>query len=156
GPRARATSGSEKHVRTVPSRTLPWLALAGAWLAVGAAPAGAATATINSSPLTITADDTGIIQVTFTGSPSGEFLAQPNAPAYAGLTAALRTSNTQGLTTFSYTTGGGFRFTPTAGQPPTVTDNGNQHILTAQFDASTPASGILAHVAEQIVYVDGT
>ncbi len=44
---------------TVSSRTVLWLAVAGAWIGIGAAPAGAATATINGSPLTITADDTG-------------------------------------------------------------------------------------------------
>ena len=144
-------------MRTVSCRSVLLLAVAGAWIAIGAAPAGAATATINGNPLTVTADDTGIIQVSFTGSASGEFLAQPNAPAYAGLTAALRTSNTSGFTTYSYTTGGGFRFTPIAGQPPTVTVNGNQSILTAQFDASQgPLTVAQAHVVEQIVYTNGT
>ena len=140
-----------------------WSVLVVAWLmssAIGAAPAQAATATIPGSPLTITADDTGIIQVAFTGSASGEFAAQPNAPAYAGLTAALRTAGTANV--FSYTTGGGFRFTPTAAQPPTVTGDGspgNPFILTSRFDAVPGPPGQTlpqAHVDEQIVYVNGT
>jgi hypothetical protein len=145
-------------VRTLSSRTILSLAVAAAWTAVGATPAGAATATINGSPLTITADDTGIIQVAFTGSPAGEFLAQPSAPAYAGLTLALGTGGTANV--YSYTTGGGFRFTATAGQPITLVGDGspsNPFILTAQFDA-TPGlqNPPQAHVAEQIVYVNGS
>jgi hypothetical protein len=145
-------------VRTAWSRTILSLAVAAAWAAILAPAAGAATVTANGSPLTITADDTGIIQVAFTGSPTGEFLAQPSAPAYAGLTLALRTGSST-ANVFSYTTGGGFRFTPTAGQPPTLTGDGspsNPFILTAQFDAATNPNTTLAHVAEQIVYVNGS
>jgi hypothetical protein len=125
-----------------------------------AAPAHAATQTINGTPLTITADDTGIIQVAFTGSSSGEFLAQPSAPAYAGLTAALRTGGTANV--FSYTAGGGFRFTPTAGQPPTLTGDGsagNPFVLTSNFDAVPGPPGQTlpqAHVLQQVVYFNGS
>ena len=57
-----------------------------------AAPAQATTLTIDGSPLNVSADDTGLFQVTFDGSPSGEFLARPNSVAYAGLSAALTVS----------------------------------------------------------------
>ena len=51
--------------------------------------AHAATATIDGTPLNITASDRGSIQVTFDGSATGEFTPQPSEPAYAGLTAAV-------------------------------------------------------------------
>jgi hypothetical protein len=156
----RLVGVARTHPRRRARRWLAWLGACLVLATVAAAPAHAATLTINGNPLTITADDTGVMQVAFTGSASGEFLAQPNAPAYAGLTAALRTTGNASV--FSYTTGGGFRFTPTAGQPLTLTGDGsagNPFILTAQFDAvpgppgQTPA---LAHVVQQIVYFNGS
>jgi ABC-type nitrate/sulfonate/bicarbonate transport system substrate-binding protein len=56
----------------------PRRAIVAACLALGAlaaAPASATTLTIDGSPLNVSADDTGLFQVTFDGSPSGEFLA---------------------------------------------------------------------------------
>jgi hypothetical protein len=142
-------------VRNVSSRTLLWLAVAGAWAAIVAPDAGAATATINGSPLTITASDRGSIQVSFAGSATGEFTPQPSEPAYAGFTAAVGTPAATSLVVFSYTAGGGNLFTP-ASPAPTVTQNGNQFILTANFDGITSAGGPVVHVAEQIVYVNGS
>jgi hypothetical protein len=126
-------------------------------LALVAAPAAhAATATIDGSPLNITASDIGSIQITRDGATTGEFTPQPSQPAYAGFTASLRRTPTGTLTGFSYTAGGGFLFTP-ASPAPTVTGDGqtSPFILTANFDAV--AGGIpFAHVAEQIVYANGS
>ena len=126
-------------------------------LALVAAPAAhAATATIDGSPLNITASDIGSIQISFDGSAGGEFTAQPAQPAYAGFTASLRRTLGGTLSGFSYTAGGGFLFTP-ASPAPTVTGDGQTtpFILTADFDAV--AGGIpLAHVAEQIIYANGS
>jgi hypothetical protein len=125
-------------------------------LALAAAPAArAATATIDGSPLNITASDIGSIQITRDGATTGEFTPQPSQPAYAGFTASLRRTPTGTLTGFSYTAGGGFLFTP-ASPAPTVTGDGQAtpFILTANFDAM--AGGIpFAHIAEQIVYANG-
>jgi hypothetical protein len=132
--------------------------LAALALALVAAPAAnAATATIDGSPLNITASDIGSIQVTFDGSTAGEFTPQPSQPAYAGFTASLRRNATGTFSGFSYTAGGGFLFTP-ASPAPTVTGDGGQtspFILTANFDAI--AAGIpFAHVTEQIIYVNNS
>ena len=132
-------------------------ALAATTLALVAAPAAhAATATIDGSPLNITASDIGSIQISFDGSAGGEFTPQPAQPAYAGFTASLRRTPAGTLSGFSYTAGGGFLFTP-ASPAPTVTGDGQAtpFILTANFDAV--AGGIpLAHVAEQIIYANGS
>jgi len=137
-----------------------WLAAVGSCLALAAltaAPALAAQATIDGTPLNITATDRGVIQVTFDGSATGEFTPQPAEPAYAGLTAALRTSTTSPFTVYSYTTGGGFRFT--AGSPaPTVTGDGsptNPFILLAHYDANN-GQVTQAHVDQQIVFLNGS
>ena len=111
--------------------------LAATTLALVAAPAAhAATATIDGSPLNITASDIGSIQITRDGATTGEFTPQPSQPAYAGFTASLRRTPTGTLTGFSYTAGGGFLFTP-ASPAPTVTGDGQStpFILTANFDA---------------------
>jgi hypothetical protein len=127
-------------------------------LALVAAPAAhAATATIDGSPLNITASDIGSIQVTLDGSTVGEFDPQPAQPAYAGFTASLRRTPTGTLSGFSYTAGGGFLFTPASPAPAVVGDGGptSPFILTADFDAI--AGGIpFAHVTEQIVYANGS
>ncbi len=127
-------------------------------LALVAAPAAhAATATIDGSPLNITASDIGAIQISYDGAAGGEFTPQPSQPAYAGFTASLRRTPTGTLNGFSYTAGGGFLFTP-ASPAPTVTGDGGQtspFILTANFDAI--AGGIpFVHVTEQIIYANGS
>jgi hypothetical protein len=137
-----------------------WLTLVvacAALTALAAAPANAATATIDGSPLNITASDIGSIQVTFDGSATGEFAPQPAQPAYAGFTASLRATPSGTLSGFSYTAGGGFLFTP-ASPAPTVTGDGSPtspFILTAAFDAIGGGGVVYAHVAEQILYING-
>jgi hypothetical protein len=139
-----------------------WLAAVGACLALvalNAAPARAAQATIDGTPLNITATDRGVIQVTFDGSATGEFTPQPAEPAYAGFTAAFGTSTTGPFpAVYSYTTGGGFRFTA-ASPAPAVTGDGsptNPFILTAHYDAINGQSVTQAHVDQQIVYLNGS
>jgi hypothetical protein len=138
-----------------------WLIALGACtaLALLAAPsAQAATATIDGTPLNITASDRGSIQVTFDGSATGEFLPQPSEPAYAGFNAILRRPSDNSASGFGYTAGGGFLFTP-ASPAPTVTGDGSTtspFILTAAFDGIGGGPTPFVHVAEQIVYINGT
>jgi hypothetical protein len=137
----------------------PWRVVATTFAValVGASAAHAATATIDGSPLNITASDIGAIQVTFDGSATGEFAPQPSQPAYAGFTASLRRPQDPTARGFSYTAGGGFLFTP-ASPAPTVTGNGSPtspFILTVAFDAIGGGGTLYAHVDEQIVYVNG-
>jgi hypothetical protein len=118
----------------------------------------AATATIDGSPLNITASDRGSIQVTFDGSATGEFLPVPSSElTYAGFTAAVRRPTDNGLTGFSYTTGGGFLFTASSPAPTVIGDGSaaNPFILTAAFDAIGSSGRQFLHVAEQIVYLNG-
>jgi hypothetical protein len=124
---------------------------------IAAPSAHAATATIDGSPLNITASDIGAIQVSFDGSATGEFTPQPSQPAYAGFTASLRRPQDPTARGFSYTAGGGFLFSP-ASPAPTVTGNGSAtspFILTAAFDAIGGGGTLYAHVDEQIVYING-
>src|SRR4051794_41769235 len=76
--------------------------LISALLRVGAR---AATATIDSDPLVVTADDTGAIQVKFAGSDTAEFFPPTADIGDAGLNLAVR----QGTTGCS-TTGAGYPF----------------------------------------------
>jgi len=145
------------HPRRQPGRWLAAVAGCFALIGLAASSACAAQVTIDGTPLNITATDRGVIQVAFDGSATGEFTPQPVEPAYAGLTAALRTSTTAPFTVFSYTTGGGFRFT--AGAPPTVTGDGspsNPFLLIAQYDAINGQLQTMAHVDQQIVYFNGS
>jgi hypothetical protein len=126
-------------------------------LALLAAPAAhAATATINGTPLSITASDIGSIQISSNGV--GQFAPQPTEPAYAGFSAVLRRPTETTSAGFGYTAGGGFRFTP-ASPAPTVTGDGgatSPFVLTATFDAIGGGGRLYAHVTEQIVYLNGS
>jgi hypothetical protein len=138
-----------------------WAALVGACIAVSAlaaAPAQAVNVSVDGSPLNITANDRGVLQIAFDGSATGEFYPAPADPAYAGFTAALRAATTAPFQVFSYTTGGGFRFTPRASQPPSVSGNGspsNPFVLSAHYDAVT-GQGTLALVDQTLSYVNGS
>ena len=133
--------------------------MVGACLALGAlaAPAQATTLTIDGSPLNVSADDTGLFQVTFDGSPSGEFLARPNGVAYAGLSAAL----TVGAPTGNFTAYGamaGNQFRATAAQPPTLTGSGvdgDPFVVTSDYDAFV-GTVLLVHVTGRVSYVNGS
>ena len=132
--------------------------LAATTLALVAAPAAhAATATIDGSPLNITASDIGSIQISFDGSAGGEFTPQPAQPAYAGFTASLRRTpagtlervqlhGRRGLSVHAREPGpDGHRRRP----------DDTRSSSRANFDAV--AGGIpFAHVAEQIVYANGS
>jgi hypothetical protein len=155
---ARAARREQEQAAQVSTRNR-WQVVAAAFAValIGAPAAHAAIATIDGSPLNITASDIGSIQVTFDGSATGEFTPQPSQPAYAGFTASLRATPSGPLSGFSYTAGGGFLFTP-ASPAPTVTGNGSPtspFILTAAFDAIGGNGVVFAHVAEQIVYING-
>jgi hypothetical protein len=126
--------------------------------ALAAAPASAVNVTIDGSPLNISSSDRGAIQIAFDGSVTGEFYPAPADPGYAGLTAGVRAATTAPWQVFSYTTGGGFRFTATASQPPGVTGDGspgNPFVLTAHYDANN-GQITLAHVDQTLVYVNGS
>jgi hypothetical protein len=139
-----------------------WAALVGACIAVSAlaaAPAQAVNVSVDGSPLNITANDRGVLQIAFDGSATGEFYPAPADPAYAGFTAALRAATTAPFQVFSYTTGGGFRFTPTASQPPSVAGDGspgNPFVLSAHYDAVNAQAQTLAHVDQTLSYVNGS
>jgi hypothetical protein len=149
--------------RTHPGSTAGrWSAVVGACLALSAlaaAPASAVDVTIDGSPLNITSSDRGAIQIAFDGSVTGEFYPAPADPGYAGLTAGVRAATTAPWQVFSYTTGGGFRFTPTVGQPPAVGGDGspgNPFVLSAHYDAVNAQAQVLAHVDQALTYVNGS
>jgi hypothetical protein len=149
--------------RTQPRRSAGrWPIVIGTCVALSslvAAPALAVDVTIDGSPLNITGNDRGAMQVAFDGSATGEFYPAPADPAYAGFTAALRAATTAPFQVFSYTTGGGFRFTPTSGQPPGVGGDGspgNPFVLSAHYDAVNGQAQVLAHVDQALVYVNGS
>ena len=135
-----------------------WLLATAVGVLVMAPAAHAATATIDGTPLNITASDRGSIQVTFDGSATSEFTPQPSEPAYAGLTAAVGAPAANSLTVFSYTAGGGNLFTA-ASPAPTVAGDGSAatpFVITASFNAITPSGAPMLHIAEQILYVNGS
>jgi hypothetical protein len=138
----------------------PRRAIVAACLALGAlaaAPASATTLTIDGSPLNVSADDTGLFQVTFDGSPSGEFLARPNSVAYAGLSAALTVSASNGNFT-AYGAMAGNQFRATAAQPPTLTGSGvdgDPFVITSDYDAFNGTVQVL-HVTGRVSYVNGS
>ena len=125
--------------------------------ALAAAPASATTLTIDGSPLNVSADDTGLFQVTFDGSPSGEFLARPGGVAYAGLSAALTVSLSNGNFT-AYGAMAGNQFQATAAQPPTLTGSGvdgDPFVVTSDYDAFTGTVRVV-HVTGRVSYVNGS
>ncbi|HEX5924647.1 MAG TPA: Ig-like domain-containing protein, partial [Baekduia sp.] len=133
--------------------------MVGACLALGAlaAPAHATTLTIDGSPLNVSADDTGLFQVTFDGSPSGEVLARPNGVAYAGLSAALTVSLSNGNFT-AYGAMAGNQFQATAGSPPTLTGSGvdgDPFVVTSDYDAFVGTLRVV-HVTGRVSYVNGS
>jgi hypothetical protein len=147
--------------RTHPGRsTGRRLAVVGACLALSAlaaAPASATTLTIDGSPLNVSADDTGLFQVTFDGSPSGEFLPRPGGVAYAGLSAALTVSASNGNFT-AYGAMAGNQFRATAAQPPTLTGSGvdgDPFVITSDYDAFNGTVQVL-HVTGRVSYVNGS
>ena len=72
-------------------------AAARAWRSARSRRAGRARdGAIDGTPLNVAANDTGLFQVASTAAPSGEFLARPNGVAYAGLSAALTVSASNG------------------------------------------------------------
>jgi hypothetical protein len=123
----------------------------GLMLAFAAAPAHAADGVIDGSPLNITANDQGQIQVSFDGSPAGEF-----TPASAGVNVAVAGTATAAspFTVFGFL---GSAFSqPTA---PTVAGDGsagNPFVLTTNFRADTPNANRDTVIAEQVTYVNGT
>jgi hypothetical protein len=145
------------HPRRQPGR---WLAAAAACLVLtmlAAAPARAAQATIDGSPLNITADDRGSLQVAFDGSATGEFTPAAPGLGYAGFTAALRLNpSAPSFTVYGFR--GGLPFTPTAGQTPTVTGDGsggNPFVLTSDYDAVSGQTTVL-HVNQRLTYANGS
>jgi hypothetical protein len=147
--------------RTHPGRQARrWLAFLGvcvALSALAAAPAHAITLTIDGSPLNVSADDTGLLQVTFDGSAVGEFLARPNSVAYAGLSAALTVSATNGnLTAYGALAGNQFQATTT--QPPILTGSGvdgDPFVVTSNYDAISAQQPVI-HVTGRVSYVNGS
>ena len=136
-----------------------WLAAAGcvSALALTAAPAHAADAVIDGSPLNIFANDQGQLQVSFDGSPTGEFAPPTLAPAQAGLNAAVAEAGTSPQPQFTVF---GFRGAPfTQPAAPTVTGDGsaaNPWKLTTNYRADTPSANQDVLIGEVVTYVNGT
>jgi hypothetical protein len=115
-----------------------------------AAPALGADGLIDGSPLNISANDQGQIQVSFDGSP-GEFVT-----GSAGLNAAVAGTGTAAtpFTVFGFL--GAAYSQPTA---PMVTGDGsagNPFVLTTNFRADNPNANHDTVIGEQITYVNGT
>jgi hypothetical protein len=139
-------------------RTGRWLAVIATCATVSAlaaaTPAEAAQATIDGSPLNISADDTGLMQVTFDGSTTGEFTPRPGGLAYAGFSAAIQLSG-QNFTVFGLS--GTLAFSPAA-PAPAVTGSGtgaDPFVLTANFNAMSGTT-VLAQVTERLSYANGS
>jgi hypothetical protein len=133
-----------------------WSAVVGACIALSAlaAPAHATTLTIDGSPLNVSADDTGLLQVTFDGSTSGEFLARPNGVAYAGLSAALTVSPSTNFTAFGAMAGNQFQATAA----PTLTGSGvdgDPFVVTSDYEAISGTVRVI-HVTGRVSYVNGS
>jgi hypothetical protein len=126
-------------------------------LALTAGPAHAADAVIDGSPLNIYANDQGQLQVSFDGSPTGEFAPPSLAPAQAGVNVAVAEASPSPQPQFTVF---GFRGAPfTQPTAPTVTGDGsaaNPWTLTTNYRADTPTANQDVVVAESITYVNGT
>src|SRR5689334_12917957 len=133
------------------------LTLAVLMLALVPVGARAATATIDSDPLVVTADDAGGVQVRFTGSDTAEFYPPTSDIGNAGLNVAVRQGTdctATGVDYFFYGIG-------TAGRPmvpvsgPTLGEAGNAKTLTTTYgiDDDTPTRQVT--IDQVISYVPG-
>ena len=126
-------------------------------LALIPAGAGAATATIDSDPLVVTADDLGGIQVRFTGSDTAEFYPPTSDIGNAGLNVAVRQGTdctTTGVQYFFYGIGGtGRPMVPVSG--PTLGQEGNAQTLTTTFGLDDDTQTRQVTVEQVISYVPG-
>jgi hypothetical protein len=137
-----------------------WLVAAVAWalmLALSVAPARAADAVIDGSPLNIYANDNGQLQVAFDGSTTGEFYNATLAPANGGLNVALaQLPNATSFTVFGFQ---GMDFFPVAGMAPTVSGNGSAGspwVLTTSYrTTNTPGTNGTIRIDERLSYVNG-
>jgi hypothetical protein len=145
------------HPRRHVGRRLAVLGACLALCAVAAAPAHGITLTIDGSPLNVSADDTGLLQVTFDGSAVGEFLARPNGVAYAGLSAAL-TAIAGNANLIPYGAMAGNQFQATAAQPPTLTGSGvdgDPFVVTSNYDVISAQLPVI-HITGRVSYVNGS
>src|SRR5262245_48621242 len=133
-----------------------WPARVGACMALcalAAAPARAADAVIDGSPLNIYADDNGRLQVAFDGTGTGEFFLPSLAPANAGLNIAL-SQNASPFAVF------GFLGSPflSATAPAVSGDgsSGNPWVLTTSYRTGMPSTGSTVRVDQRLTYVNGT
>jgi hypothetical protein len=125
-------------------------------MAWAAAPARAATSTIDGTPLNIFVDDAGRLQVAFDGSGTGEFAPSALAPANAGVNVATGPANSP---TIPFVVYGFAASTPfTGGGTPTLTGDGsaaNPWVLTAVF-LGTSQNGPDVLVTETVSYINGS
>ena len=142
--------------RTRRCRLAPVLA-AGALLAsLSPAAAHAAEATIDSSPLNVTADDMGGIQVKFDGSDTAEFFPPSASIGNAGLNVGVKQDpncSTTGVQYFFYGVGTQRPMLPLSG--PTLGQAGNALTLTTSFRLDEPANTPQATIDQVISYVPG-
>jgi hypothetical protein len=125
-------------------------------MAWAAAPARAATSTIDGTPLNIFVDDAGRLQVAFDGSGTGEFAPSALAPANAGVNVATGPANSPTIPFVVYGFAGSTPFT--GGGTPTLTGDGsaaNPWVLTAVF-LGTSQNGPDVLVTETVSYINGS
>jgi hypothetical protein len=118
--------------------------------------AHAAEATIDSSPLNVTADDMGGIQVKFDGSDTAEFFPPSASIGNAGLNVGVKQDPncaTTGVEYFFYGVGTGRPMLPLSG--PTLGQAGNALTLTTSFRLDEPANTPQATIDQVISYVPG-
>jgi hypothetical protein len=133
------------------------LAMAMLMLALLPVGARAATATIDSDPLVVTADDTGAIQVKFAGSDTAEFFPPAADIGDAGLNVAVRQGTTDCSTTGAdysfYGVGTSRPMVPVSG--PTAGQQGDALTLTTTYglDDATPTRQVT--IDQVITYVPG-
>jgi hypothetical protein len=143
------------HPRTRRGR-LSSVALAAVIAALAPAAAHATTATIDSSPLNINADDTGALQVQFDGSSTGEFY-NPSLPlGNAGLDVGLKQGNdctTTGIPYTYYGVGSNNPMVPVSG--PTV-EQGSTTTMNTTYTMDQPAGTPQITIMQSIEYVVGS
>ena len=117
--------------------------------AVAAAPAHAAQATIDGSPLNVTPTTSGFIQVAFDGSAERRVHAAAGRFGVRGLHGSAAATPTAPTFTV-YGVNGGLPFTPAAAQPPTLAGSGSAadpFVLTSNYDAISGQTPVV-HVTQ--------
>ena len=125
-------------------------------LALLPAGARAATATIDSAPLNVTADDLGGIQVKFDGSDTAEFFPPSSEIGNAGLNVGVRQGTSSCATAgdfFFYGVGAARQMVPVDG--PTLGTQGSAQTLTTNLRMDDDAQAPVAAIKQVISYVPG-